>query len=182
VRCALVDAWRPKNFNAPLAEWLAAPISTAVAIVGAASGGDQSAAGGLFGIGQSSSHDLNARTTDEVLRAAEVYKSGGWAAFPAYRSGAYIVWKPWAVTGVTAYKERGTQPPGVAEGNPVATSVYNAENTVVDTATGVGQLLGFLTQPGSWVRILKVLAGLGLVVVGAAVFVKAPKSPPGGMP
>jgi hypothetical protein len=167
--CAAVSDWVPKDHFAPLPEWLIAPIATAAAIVGAASGGDESGPGGLFGTGGESNNP-----GDQLGRAAAAYKSGGFAAFPAYRSGAYIVWKPWAAAGITQYIAGFSQPPGVTVGNPLATTVYGAENTVVNSAVGVGNLLGWIAQPGNWVRIAKVLAGLGLVVVGAAVFVKSP--------
>lgn len=167
-----------------------ANLKTAVAVAGAASGGDVSAPGGLFGVGRAGGAESSVLLGGQEAQAAyRLWESSGWTAFPAYRSGAYILWEPWAEAGIIASGAKA--PPGVVTGDPVATAAWNIDNTVVDTGGALVQgavstaaaganVLTFLSQPGSWIRIAKVVAGLGLVVVGAAVFVKTPRSAPNG--
>jgi hypothetical protein len=59
----------------------------------------------------------------------------------------------------------------------VVQGVADFESQVIDTSKGLGHLLWWIIQPGNWVRIVKVAAGVGLVIVGAAIVIKKQEGP-----
>lgn len=135
------------------------PMAIAVAL--AASRGNIDAPGGLFGIGGGASGP------EQAAAAFERKKTGGWAAFPSYRSNAYILWWPTAVAivGIGGAGAAVTDPVGTAG---TAADVLNPINN--EPITEIASMVRALTSPNMWNRIMKVGIGLILIGVGAVWF------------
>lgn len=169
-------------------------VETAVAIALAESGGDTDARGdvgiqnatwgpsiGLWQIrslkaetGKGTARDANALTDAAFNARAMAQISGGgtnWRPWSVYTSRSYLLYLPAAKVGVAANGgvARTSSPtgPGAAAGNPLI------PDAIEGTGAAIGQLAAFPTKVTAWVsdrnnivRVVKVLVGAGLVVIG----------------
>jgi hypothetical protein len=138
--------------------------------VGLAQGADPNAAGGVWGLS-----DAPADPVGQARQALQVKASGGWSAFPSYRSGGYLLYMPLATTAVSVVSvSTVTSSVATATGTGVAAgvdAVTEPVQTAGSTVERAGMLATFLLQPAGWERIAKVVLGLGLIFIGSATLV-----------
>lgn len=104
--------------------------------------------------------------TFNAQAARKVYQAQGYSAWSVYSSGA---WKRYSGEAELAAKGVTRGPLGIV--NPidaVGAGAQQAAGGVVDGLDAVGAFFGQLGQRGTWVRVLQVVGGAGLVIAGLA--------------
>lgn len=102
--------------------------------------------------------------------ALAVWAANGWTPFPARKNGSAALFWPIAAAAVA---ERAVQQPAAAAATAAATSasavsdVPDAIKGAFDKLTNGLAIVTWLTTPNAWVRITKVVAGIGLVFIGS---------------
>lgn len=114
---------------------------------------------------------LDPKTNARVAHA--IWAKDGWRAWGAYTNGSYLLHMPAAVAAVAARPRQAFTTAVDGVGDAVAQSGPVRDAQVVagaglSAAQGAGRLLGWLAEPGSWVRILKVAVGGALIVAGVS--------------
>lgn len=134
---------------------------TAVTI-GLARGGDTNRPGGAFGQGGPAGDGPG-----QAAAARAVWAQRGWAAFPERSSGAAALYWPVAAAAVAerAVQTVASAPATVAQ---TAATVEQSAAGLVGAAADTFAIAHWLTTPNAWIRITKVIAGVGLVFIGAA--------------
>lgn len=123
-----------------------------------AQGGDVDRLGGIWGVGGAKGNGKA-----QAVAAHGVWSGQGWAGFPAYTSGRWLLYLPLA-TAAASTVPAAKVPAAVDDVRDTAGDVVDA---VVGPLETVGALADFLTQPGAWQRISKVAIGLTLMAIGA---------------
>lgn len=142
-------------------------VAVALAVGGGAPPGKgvPEAAQGAWGIGGGGDGQAQASV------AFATWKQSGWGAFPTHRNGAFAFWMPvaTAVEAAIGADMTVTNPVGTAKG-----VIQQAENAVPNPVKNAVEPflvpLHFIEDPGTWLRFAKIVAGLGLIVVGGFKF------------
>lgn len=182
------------------AGWTGQDLVVAVAVALAESGGDPAKRGDLAlqsatwgpSIGLWQIRSLNVEkghgtTRDEIANldpqtnanhAYSIWKEQGWGPWSVHNSGAYLLYMPIASAGVSDYY---TVNPGKAAGDTVdavtPTAVKDAAAAALEVAKEPIRILKWLEDPGTQIRIGKVIVGGGLVLIGLYIFARPVVAP-----
>lgn len=159
--------------------------TTATAIALAESGGDADShyvtskedSRGLWQINvmahpQYANQNLYDPATD-AKAAFAVYKSSGWKAWTTYGGARYYAFLAPASAGMAVAKSLGGLVDPIDNGvGSIIGGAADAAGTVLDGAQAVGGFLQDIENPQTWLRVLKVLVGGVLVVVGVGMVLR----------
>jgi len=144
--------------------------ATAIAVALAA-GGNPDAPQGAFGLGGGGGGQAQAQA------AFAQWKAQQWAAFPTHQTGSWAFYLPVALGSVVAAPAGGGNPFDPQTQAELKSGLSNlagqAKDAVNVVPERVGQIAGFLTNPRTWMRYVKIVTGLVLVGLAAASLTKS---------
>jgi hypothetical protein len=110
--------------------------------------------------------------------AHAIWAKSGWGPWSAHNTGAYLLYMPIASGGVSDYY---TLNPGKGAGDAASAATPQPVKDAAAAALTIAQepvrVLKWLTQPGTQVRIGKVIVGGGLVMIGLFLFARPAVQP-----
>lgn len=140
-------------------------LTIAVAVAGATSLGNDGAPGGLWGLPGVPGGD----PAGNAVKAFERWRAGGWAQFPAYSSGRYLLFMPAAQVAVQSSKVLEILNKGAKQAKENVETAVDSANTIVDAAqdaVAIGVKAGaWLSKRENWIRIAEVVIGGAMVIV-----------------
>lgn len=129
--------------------------------VGMAQGGNENAAGGVWGVGGNPGDGADQA---KVAHAAVV--KGGWNALPAFRNGRYLFFEGPASLVVTATAGADTAKDTVDAAGKAADTVAATGDALTSLANTAGSFYDYVTDPNTYKRILLEVAGASLIFIG----------------
>jgi hypothetical protein len=131
-------------------------------MVGLAEGANVNGPRGAFGVGGPPGDGPGQARTLRELQGQQ-----GWTAVPAFGTGRAALFYPIAAAAVA---ERAVQQPVTQAAAAVGGAVAGPAETAAKLAGGFGEtfaVVHWLTMPDTWIRGVKIVAGLGLIIVGS---------------
>lgn len=173
------------------AGWRGNDLAVAVAVALAESSGRTDAVGdtalqndtwgpsvGLWQIRSLNADRGTGKTRDELANkdpqtnanhAHEIWKGSGWGAWSTYSNRAYLLYMPRALPAAAAAN---VAAPAVGVATEAADAAASVPRAILSAAAEPVRIMKWLQQPGTQLRIAKVVVGGALVVVAAYVFAR----------
>lgn len=125
------------------------------------------------GRGTQRDESANVNGQTNATNAYAIWKAQGWGPWSAHTNKSYLLYMPVATSGVTDFLavNPGAQVGSVIDAVPGSSAVQDAADNALNIAKEPIRVLKWLQQPGTQIRIAKVMVGGALVVVALRIVV-----------